>query len=115
MLELCSEAKLRHNCGQMSNEFSWLQQWYSAHCDGEWEHGSGITIQTIDNPVWSVRISVRGTELAGVTFSPVKTERSERDWFQCRVAEGEQRFEGFGGPSNLSEIFGVFRQWADKH
>ena len=41
----------------MSDELSWLQQWYSAHCDGEWEHGFGVTIATLDNPGWSVTAS----------------------------------------------------------
>jgi len=37
----------------MTNELKWLQQWYSEHCDGAWEHGFGITIETIDNPGWA--------------------------------------------------------------
>ena len=58
----------------MTDELSWLQQWYSAHCDGEWEHGPGITIETIDNPGWSMTILVEGTELESATFEPVKTD-----------------------------------------
>jgi hypothetical protein len=71
----------------MTDELSWLQQWYSAHCDGVWEHSFGITIETIDNPGWSVTISLERTELESMPFEPVKTEANERDWVQCRVAE----------------------------
>lgn len=28
----------------------WLQRWLLAQCDGDWEHGDGITIQSLDNP-----------------------------------------------------------------
>jgi hypothetical protein len=96
----------------MTDELNWLQQWYSAHCDGEWEHSSGITIDTIDNPGWSLKICVEGTELASTPFEPVKTEVSETDWDRCRVTDRKEgsliqsspnyrRFEGFGGASNL--------------
>src|SRR5438874_4185980 len=91
-------------CSHMTDGLSWLQRWYSAHCDGEWEHGSGITIETIDNPGWSMTIGLYGTELESATFEPVKTDISETDWVRCRVAEREQdkpstyrRFEGHGG------------------
>jgi hypothetical protein len=102
----------------MSDELSWLQQWYSAHCDGIWEHGAGITIETIDNPGWSVKICLEGTEMESILFEPVKTEISETDWTQCRMAEREKResyrrFEGHGGASNLSDIIHVFRTWVE--
>ena len=108
----------------MTDELSWLQQWYSEQCDGEWEHGFGVTIETIDNPGWSVKISVEGTELASAQFEPVKTAVSETDWIQCRVAERKKgplphsspnyrRFEGFGGALNLPDIIKRFRTWAE--
>jgi hypothetical protein len=108
----------------MTDELNWLQQWYSAQCDGEWEHGFGITIETIDNPGWSVKICVEGTELASAQFEPVKTEVSETDWIQCRVTERKKgllphsspnyrRFEGFGGALNLPDIIKTFRTWAE--
>jgi hypothetical protein len=108
----------------MTDELSWLQQWYTAQCDGEWEHGSGITIETLDNPGWSVKICVEGTELASAPFEPVKTEVNETDWIQCRVAERNReplphsspnyrRFEGFGGALNLSDIIRIFRTWVE--
>jgi hypothetical protein len=29
---------------------SLLEAWYASRCDGEWEHGYGISIETLDNP-----------------------------------------------------------------
>ena len=42
-----------------------LQLWYSRQCDGDWEHGLGIRIESLDNPGWSVRIDLKGTNLDG--------------------------------------------------
>jgi len=108
----------------MTDEMNWLQQWYLAQCDGEWEHGFGITIETIDNPGWSVQICVEGTGLASAQFDPVKTEVSETDSIQCGVAERKKgrlphsspnyrRFEGCGGALNLPDIIKVFRTWGE--
>jgi hypothetical protein len=111
-------------CGHMTDELSWLQQWFSAQCDGEWEHGFGITIETLDNPGWIVKICVEGTGLEFAQFEPVKTEVSETDWIQCRIIERQKgvlphsslnyrRFEGFGGALNLPDILKTFRTWAE--
>ncbi len=48
-----------------------LQAWYLAQCDGEWEHGFGPTISTLDNPGWSVKVDLKGTELFEKPFSLV--------------------------------------------
>jgi hypothetical protein len=108
----------------MTDELIWLQQWYLAQCDGEWEHSIGVTIDTIDNPGWSVKICVERTELASAPFEPVKTTVSETSWLLCRVTERKEgaltrsspnyrRFEGFGGALNLSDIIGIFRTWVE--
>src|SRR5262249_46604430 len=57
-----------------------LQEWYLRQCDGEWEHGSGVSIDTIDNPGWAIDIDLRGTALAGIWFEPVDLQVSEDDW-----------------------------------
>lgn len=90
-----------------------LQDWFAAQCNGDWEHGHGITIDTIDNPGWHVRIELEGTVQAGVALEPVEVSRGEDDWYQCRV-NGEV-FEGFGAVSNLDDILDVFLSWTQKN
>jgi Immunity protein 53 len=108
----------------MTDELSWLQQWFATQCDGAWEHGFGITIETLDNPGWSVKICVEGTALESARFDLVKSETSETDWILCRIVERQQgplppswqnyrRFEGFGGVRNLPDILRTFRTWAE--
>ena len=46
-------------------DLGWLERWYQAQCDGDWEHHSGVTIETLDNPGWLVKIDLRGVEPEG--------------------------------------------------
>lgn len=93
------------------DELKWLQKWYLSNCNGEWEHAYGVEIGTLDNPGWTVKINLVGTDLQAKAFVEIKTQRSRNDWFVCWVKD--QRFEVFGGPQNLSEIIGIFRRWAE--
>jgi hypothetical protein len=98
------------------DDLAWLTRWYAARCDGEWEHRYGVTIESLDNPGWRVRIDLRGTPLEAVAFSPVIVNADPPDgdpdarWRHCIVSGG--RFEGAGGAHDLGEILAVFRAWA---
>ena len=89
-----------------------LQRWYSEQTDGWWEHSNGITIETLDNPGWSMRIDLEGTSLAGASFERVTDDESDQDWIRCWVEHGT--FRGVGGPQNLCDIVRVFLQWAER-
>ncbi len=96
---------------------SWLQGWYFAHCNGDWEHnyGPSITpcITTIDNSGWTVSIALTGTRLETVPFELLFIEREEHDWVHCKVEQGY--FVGYGGPGNLIEVINQFREWANPY
>ncbi len=83
-----------------------LQRWYLAHCDGDWEHTYGVSIETLDNPGWRLRIDLVGTELEALADSSARVERSETDWLVWQVADG--RFEAGCGPCNLGDAVGAF-------
>ena len=87
-------------------------QWFQLHCDGDWEHQFGIKIETLDNPGWNLQVSIQETELQNIDFQVVDIERGENDWVFCNVKNGF--FEGYCGPSNLEEMFEIFRSWAEK-
>jgi hypothetical protein len=87
-----------------------LEAWYGTQCDGEWEHSYGITIDTLDNPGWSVRIDLADTSLAERAFDRAEIHRSEHDWLVC-WRQGLQ-FNAACGPSNLREALSLFLQWA---
>lgn len=87
-----------------------LANWFESHCNGDWEHSYGVTIESLDNPGWAMHIDLTDTELSGVEFLPLKRERSKDDWIHCRV-EG-MVFHGYGGVHNLDELITSFLDWA---
>lgn len=90
--------------------WTWLQAWYIAQCDGDWEHGRGIEIGTLDNPGWRVAIDLSGTSLQSKQLDRQEVHRSEDDWCVTWVAEGT--FNAACGPANLAEALHSFRVWA---
>ena len=45
--------------------------WYVVQCNGDWEHSSGITITSLDNPGWLVKIELVGTALDNKEFRTI--------------------------------------------
>ena len=90
--------------------FLWLLSWYQTHCNGDWEHGSGILIGTIDNPGWSLSINLEDTEIENKKFRKLEIERSESNWLVCFIRDN--KFEGRCGACNLPEVLKIFRNWA---
>ncbi len=92
-----------------------LQLWYDQHCDGDWEHLYGISIETLDNPGWSVKIDLKDTLLEDVPFQPIKYGDSEKtmdfrddlnDWVNC-YREGTF-FCGLASVQNLETVLKIF-------
>lgn len=88
-----------------------IQTWYLNQCDGDWEHGYGLQISTLDNPGWRVKITLECTPLRSKTFEPVTRGMDTDQWIHCEVKKGE--FQGNGGPEMLGEILKVFLDWAE--
>jgi hypothetical protein len=102
----------KHEFNTTNEIVTWLQNWYEAQCDGDWEHQYGVEIGTLDNPGWTVKIDLTGTSLEDASFTTVdEAHRSEYDWMYCDVSDG--CFQGAGGTHNLLEILGLFRSWAE--
>jgi len=94
------------------DHFNRLCSWYSAQCDGDWEHTYGIKLETLDNPGWTLEIDLSDTELEEKPFASVHRGDSEEDvsWLHCEVVRG--KFEASGGAPDLPEILEAFLQWA---
>lgn len=92
--------------------FDDLNRWYQAQCDGDWEHRYGISIETLDNPGWWVRIDLRDTLLEESPFIPFVSGDGGEDirWISCKVEEAQ--WHGMGDPSRLEELIGHFVAWA---
>ena len=88
-----------------------LQKWYHSQCNGDWEHGHGVEIVTLDNPGWHVEINLLDTTLEDQPFAEVQRLEHDIDWISCRVRDGT--WEGYGGPFMLEEILRTFLAWAE--
>lgn len=92
-----------------------LHRWYASQCDGDWEHGSGVRITSLDNPGWLVQIDLEGTPLEGCEFEPIErglVDESSVDWHHIWLKDGE--FQGAGDPSKLAFILKTFLDWAER-
>jgi hypothetical protein len=88
-----------------------LQSWYRAQVNGEWEHSRGVTIETLDNPGWRVTIDLVETPLQGVSMTPVRRQKSAHDWLVCEIERDQ--FRGNGDARKLLAILEVFQSWAE--
>ena len=88
-----------------------LQEWCASHCDGGWEHQYGVSIETLDNPGWTFKVQLTGTELFDRAFDEIHVEGKEKnDWYICRTRN--HTFEGACGPHHLNTVIAVFLNWA---
>jgi hypothetical protein len=101
------------------NPIDWLQQWYFEQCNDLREHRHGITIETLDNPGWRVKVDLEGTAMQGVSMAEVGHPgeinhagiQGRQDWLHCQVEEN--RFVGAGGPFSLVFICETFKRWVE--
>ena len=87
-----------------------LCSWYAGQCVYEWQEEFGITISTLDNPGWSLKIDLERTSLCEKPFAEIKSEVSDTDWLVAR--KNGKVFEAFGASLKLDEMIDVFLIWA---
>ncbi|SDH33701.1 Immunity protein 53 [Sinosporangium album] len=95
----------------ITDPLSFLQHWYTSRCDGKWEHSYGVSIDTLDNPGWHLKVDLADTPLAGIPRDGLRVERTENDWLH--FWSNGTHFEGACGPLNLSEMLEAFREFAE--
>jgi len=94
-----------------------LQDWYAHQCDGEWEHSSGVIIESTDNPGWWVKVNLVGTPLQTRYFAEVAENVNTQhfalssSWLNCHVENGI--WHGAGDETKLERIIDLFLLWAE--
>lgn len=96
-----------------------LMSWYASECNGDWEHGFGVSLETLDNPGWHLKIELTDTGLETIPFEPLRLGSMEEtfpepdmsNWIHCKVERGV--FEGACGPFDLDRLITIFVDWAD--
>lgn len=90
-----------------------INQWFQSNCNGDWEHGYGIKIETTDNPGWMVRIYLYDTELEDKPFEKIAIENGDNDWMVCKVED--YFFFGMGDVNKLETILKTFCEWQNRY
>lgn len=86
-----------------------IQQWYASRCNGEWEHQGGLSIETTDNPGWSVTIAFDGVpHRCGAGIEGQSFARSDTDFVTFRYDKGQDTLRIACGALNLSEALTAF-------
>jgi hypothetical protein len=91
----------------MDNNLIWLQRWYQAQCNEDWEHQFGVKIETLDNPGWSITIDLEETDFEALTLNENKKDGDE-SWFYYKIEN--HQFLAACSPGKLDEMIGAFRQ-----
>lgn len=94
-----------------NNILKWLEEWYKNNCNGDWEHSYGITIETLDNPGWEIRIDLKGTMLEKEKKEYALTENNDKDWFGFKVENAQ--FIATGDPNKLLFLIEKFKQFVE--
>jgi len=87
-----------------------IQKWYFSQCDGDWEHTYGLSLGTLDNPGWTLRIELQDTDLEDVPFNEVSDTEPEHEWYHCKK-EGPI-LKAYCGPLMLDTVLKIFLEWA---
>ena len=123
----------------MTNIINWIEDWFLSFCDKDWEHEYGISIETMDNPGWHIKIDLIDTPLEGLEFDMQIIEDKIPDKYYIEIEgkkytdlyspEGEyiglinkgfwsikienNLFIGMGDVKKLNFLLGKFKQLAE--
>lgn len=90
----------------------WIQNWFQSHCDGDWEHGGGIQITTLDNPGWEIEIDISNTSIANLNLDWILNENGKQDWYGVKIEN--QKFNAAGDSGKLTFLLGLFKEMIEK-
>ena len=88
-----------------------LQEWFASQCDGDWEHGHGIRIESLDNPGWFVIVDLARTALASAKFEEIKVDNGRGEWAAIRVTD-DGVWQAASDPGGLEAAIARCLSWA---
>ncbi|MEQ9264016.1 MAG: immunity 53 family protein [Balneolaceae bacterium] len=90
------------------NIIEWLQKWFEAECNGDWEHSFGIKIETLDNPGWYITINLEETDFADKEINTGLIEKNDSDWYFYKIEKSV--FKASGDPTKLEFLLERFKE-----
>jgi len=100
---------------QPATPFDGLMRWYAQHCNDDWEHQFGISIESLDNPGWMLEVNLADTSLSQAALMEDGIIGDGPHWMQISVADDPAKgrvFRGACGPLQLAELVDAFLSWA---
>lgn len=101
------------NQQEIGQQLARLMAWYQSMCNGDWEHSYGVTLDTLDNPGWLLKVDLIETDLQGRVAELRQFNTGREQWWQAR-ADG-LKFEAAGGPLTLPLLIKAFFEFVDEH
>ncbi len=90
---------------------TWLEEWYTNNCNGDWEHSYGITIESTDNPGWCITIDLSETDLRDETLDYSLVETNQSDWYGIKIENS--KFVACGDSRKLWFLLCEFRRFVN--
>lgn len=85
--------------------FQKLIDWYSIHCNGNWEHSYGFEINTLDNPGISLSIDLNETCLKNKSYIK-ELDNGDFDWYS--IESKNNKFTIACSPNNFNTTLQFF-------
>lgn len=93
------------------NILKWIEKWYKNNCNGDWEHSYGISVDTLDNPGWDIKIDLKNTTLQDRKIEYNLIEKDEDDWYGIKVEDAQ--FIASGDPAKLEFLLNKFKEFVE--
>lgn len=92
----------------------WISDWFSYHCDSEWEREYGFKIVTMADPGFMVEINLTETILEDLEINEVSVVvDKDDDWYQYKIEN--QTFIGMCDPTKLEFILTCFKNLVEEN
>jgi len=95
-----------------NSTLKWIEDWYKSNCDGDWEHGYGIKIETLDNPGWLIHIDLIKTSFGNNDLDISSAKKDENNWYWWKIENNV--FIAAGDPNKLSFLLELFRKFVEE-
>ena len=72
----------------MKSTLERIQNWYKTNCNNDWEHSYGYSIETMDNPGWSIKIDLCETALENLDYDKsYQNKTCKNDWYVIKIRD----------------------------
>ena len=90
----------------------WISNWFSNHCDEDWEYENQIKIETVSNPGWYITIDLKDTLLENFVLKQELIEKEPNDWYFYDFEES--KFKASGDLTKLQFLLSEFKRVVEK-